>query len=228
MTSGVGLLWLCVVPPPLQTVAFSTNDRVLPRPRNGRRLTVASMAWTTSASGADLLPEIRDEIEARGKGQLQTWEESVRIVADRFPGPGASDDDDEAELCLADAFRWKAWASASAMARRYQKPTLPDGDRLREGLDWLRDGPLEMTDEQVRNNIRRYPGIYLREPDALYGKVMRSAPKKYRDDAVLKQLIEMDPNILQVTFNCEEEGCQSECGSCWVTYENRLPSIPNL
>ena len=47
-------------------------------------------------------------------------------------------------------------------------------------------------------------------------------------NTVLKYLIQNDPNVLQVTFNCGDEGCQSECGSCWVTYENRLPSLPDL
>ena len=77
-----------------------------------------------------------------------------------------------------------------------------------------------MNDDQVRNNIWQYPAIYLREPNVMYRKVLGSALRKYRDDEVLKQFIEDDPNILQVTFNCDGEGCQSECGSCWVAYES--------
>ena len=99
-----------------------------------------------------------------------------------LPGVESSSEESEAELYLADAFRWKAWASATEMTRKYQRPVLPNADKLQEGLNWLRDGPLEMTDEMIRNNIRQYPGIYLREPNVFYKKVLGSAPRKYRKD----------------------------------------------
>lgn len=114
------------------------------------------------------------------------------------------------------------------MMKKYQKPVLPDATKVREALEWLKEGPLEMSEEQVRSNIRKYPSIYLVDPGASYKKVMGSAPRKYRDADVLKEFISDDPNILQVTFNCDGEGCQSECGSCWVAYESRLPSVPDF
>ena len=175
-----------------------------------------------SKTNEELLSEIRDEILER-EGQLESWDGCAQIVSEIL-----LDEEEDAELYLADAFRWKAWASASDMMRKYQKPVLPDEKVLQEGIDWLRDGPLGMSDHQIRDNIQQYPGIYLREPHTLYKKVVGSAPRKYRDDDMLKRLIENDPNILQVTFNCDGEGCQSECGSCWVAYENRLPSIPDF
>ena len=85
-----------------------------------------------------------------------------------------------------------------------------------------------MNTDQIRRNVEQHPEIYLREPNVMYRKVLGSAPRKYRDDSALKFLIETDPTVLQVTFNCGDEGCQSECGSCWVTYENRLPSVPDF
>lgn len=172
------------------------------------------------SAAADILPEIRDEITAR-EGQLQEWEESVQILSNLI------ENEEDAELYLADAFRWKAWATASDMMKKYQQPVIPSAEKIREGINWLRDGPLAMNDDQIRKNIEQYPGIYLREPNLMYRKVLGSAPRKYRDDTALKFLIENDPNVLQVTFNCGDEGCQSECGSCWVTYENRLPSLPD-
>ena len=140
------------------------------------------MVASTKSSDVDLLPEIRNEIIER-EGQLQAWEDSVQIISDLFNEEDeSSSEESEAELYLADAFRWKAWASATEMTRKYQRPVLPNADKLQEGLNWLRDGPLEMNDEMIRSNIRQYPGIYLREPHVLYKKVLGSAPRKYRKD----------------------------------------------
>lgn len=234
----VGFVLGCGAQLLLQTAAFSTSHNAccVPRSRNNnsRRSNAAvTVVAATPTSDVDLLPEIRDEIIERGL-ELRAWEDCARILSDLFAGSSSSSSDnnnnneEEAELYLADAFRWKAWASASAMMRKYQRPVLPDANKLREGIDWLKEGPLGMTDDQVRNNIRQHPGIYLREPNAMYKKVLGSAPRKYRDDEVLKRFIEDDPNVLQVTYNCDGEGCQSECGSCWVAYESRLPSIPEF
>lgn len=173
------------------------------------------------AAAADILPEIRDEIMER-EGHLQQWDESIKILSHLF------ENEEDAELHLADAFRWKAWAVASDMMKKYQRPSLPNAKTIQEGIDWLRDGPLEMNTDQIRRNVEQHPEIYLREPNVMYRKVLGSAPRKYRDDSALKFLIETDPTVLQVTFNCGDEGCQSECGSCWVTYENRLPSVPDF
>lgn len=173
------------------------------------------------SAGVDLLPEIREAVTAaEGAGG---WEASVRILSELFESS-----DEEAELVLADAFRWKSWAAASDMMRRYQKPVLPETDQVREALEWLRDGPLELTEGQIRSNILSHPQIYLVKPDKAYKQVLGSAPRKYRDATTLKFLIEEDPTILQVWYNCDEEGCQSECGSCWVAYENRLPAVPDF
>mmetsp|Transcript_10436 Transcript_10436/g.23183 ORF Transcript_10436/g.23183 Transcript_10436/m.23183 type:complete len:221 (-) Transcript_10436:136-798(-) len=215
-------LLFCFVPS-LKNSAFTGNNNAH-QPRTRSRSVTATAASSSSIStdpNIDLLPEIREAIaEADGE---QAWKESAQLLSDLLDSS-----EEEAELYLADAFRWKAWANASDMMKRFQKPTLPNAEKVREALSWLKEGPLEMSDEQVRSNIRDYPGIYLVEPIQSYRKVMGSAPRKYRDAAVLKELINDDPNILQVTYNCDGEGCQSECGSCWVAYESRLPSIPEF
>ena len=182
--SAIGsILFLCTI----RTEAFSTdsvNNNIHKLSRNIghilRRNAVKTVLASTKSSDVDFLPEIRNEIIER-EGQLQSWEESVQIISDLFK-EDESLEESEAELYLADAFRWKAWASATEMTRKYQRPVLPNADKLQEGLNWLRDGPLEMTDEMIRNNIRQYPGIYLREPNAFYKKVLGSAPRKYRKD----------------------------------------------
>lgn len=186
-----------------------------------------------------MLPEIRGEIMERGgEDDLRAWEECVRILSDAFREGGGDDDDDDGagpathdesrvELYLAAAYRWKAWASASPATRKYQRPRLPDPDSLSASLDWLTsaDGPLRLSPSQVRENISKHPQTYLDDPRGLYRKAMGSAPRKYRSDDVMRKFIENDPTVLQVTYNCCDEGCQSECGSCWVTYENRLPKL---
>jgi hypothetical protein len=155
-------------------------------------------------------------------GGEQAWKESTRVLSEIF------ELEEDAESCLAAAFSWKDWAKASDTMKRYQNPVLPDAAKVQEALVWLKDGPLELTEDQVRSSIRDYPKIYLVEPYEFYRKTMGSAPRKYRDPFVLKELIKDDPNVLQVTYNCDGEGCASECGSCWVSYANSLPSDPTF
>jgi len=211
----------------LQNVAFQTRpttcaftDNNIPRSRSPTTaVAAAASSISSNNSNADLLPDIREAVmEAGGE---QAWTEATQILSDFF----ASSEED-AELCLADAYRWKAYVKASDMMKLRQNPVIPDATKVREALVWLQEGPLEMNDRQMRTCIREYPSIYLVEPKESYRKVMGSAPRNYRDAGILKELIEDDPNILQVTYNCDGEGCQSVCGSCWVARESRLPSSP--
>jgi hypothetical protein len=203
----------CFVPL-LKNLAFQTSTTFTTTNVPRSSLTAASM----SSNPNDLLPIIREAVlEAGGE---QAWKESTQLLSGLF------ESEEDAELCLADAFSWKAWAKASDMMKRYQSPVLPDAAKVQEALVWLKEGPLELNDNQMRSSIRDYPKIYLVEPNEFYRKTMGSAPRKYRDPFILKELIKDDPNVLQVTFNCDGEGCASECGSCWVSYENRLPSNP--
>lgn len=209
---------ICISPLLLtNVVAFNSN---IYNPLKSNRRSLLNAAAISSAD-LDLLPEIREAV--MDAGGAEEWEESAKVLSELFESS-----EEESELVLADAFRWKAWAMASGMMRRYQKPVLPEKDKVIEALGWLKDGPLELTDGQIRSNILSHPQIYLVEPDKAYKKVLGSAPRKYRDATTLKFLIEDDPTILQVWYNCDEEGCQSECGSCWVAYENRLPSVPDF
>lgn len=222
------------VPPSPSTATTRNNVVGLPRYHGAAATTTAlasTKSSTTSTDDAALLTEIRNEIVERGgEDELRTWEECVQILSDLFQqvdnneGEGGGEGT-IAELYLSDAYRWKAWATASETMRKYQKPTLPAPDALRASLAFLAEKPLQLTPSQIIDNIQKYPQIYLREPQASYKKVLGSAPRKYRSDETLKRFIEHDPNVLQVTFNCDGEGCQSECGSCWVSYENRLPKL---
>jgi hypothetical protein len=136
-----------------------------------------------------------------------------------------------AEDCLAEAFGWNAWARASESTKKYHRPTIPLGVDIDHAIHWLRTGPLSLVflsnyvDDDVDERllvkyIKTYPQIYLVKPHEKYRKAMGTAPRLYRDTFI--ELIKEDPSVLQITYNCDGEGCQSECGSCWVSYGNRL------
>ena len=167
-----------------------------------------------SASGGDLefLVTVRDAVVDAGGDEA--WQESMQVLSHLF-------DTHDAEQCLADAFGWKAWAHAPERTKKFHRPKVPDATKLREALDWLRDGPLALKDEQVQMAILKSPKTYLDAPNVSYGKALGTAPRKYREN--LQELIRLDPAVLEVTYNCDGEGCASECGRCWVSYENRLP-----
>ena len=175
-----------------QTLAFSTTyvpPSVISQKQSSSSSSVIVLA-SSSTTDVDLLSEIRDEIIER-EGQLQSWEDSIQVLTDLFKEEDETEEsqhNNNVELYLADAFRWKAWASASETMRKYQRPVMPDADTIQEGITWLKDGPLEMKDEIIRRNIQKHPEIYLREPNKLYKKVIGSAPRKYRDDSILKQV----------------------------------------
>lgn len=221
--SSLALLCILLLLRPDPNVAAFAGKTHHPLRQNlsrSRKSPRSAAVAATSSADTDLLPEIREAVIA--VDGAEGWKQSVRILSELFASS------DEAELVLADAFRWKSWALASDMLRRYQKPVVPDATKVKEALEWLRDGPLDLTDGRIRSNILSHPQIYLVEPEKAYEKMFRSAPRKYRNAAALKFLIENDPTVLQVWYNCDGEGCQSECGSCWLAYENRLPSLPNL
>jgi hypothetical protein len=214
-------LLFCFVPL-LKNLAFQTTENHGPSSpcRSLTSVATALSLAATPSSDTTLLPIIREAVaEAGGE---DAWKESTQILSGMF------ELEEDAEWCLATAFQWQAWAKAADMVKRYQNPVVPDATKVQEALAWLQEGPLALTEEQMKTYIREYPQIYLVAPMESYRKVVGVAPRKYRDKAVLKELIQDNPNILQLTYNCDGEGCASECGSCWVSYENRLPSTPSF
>jgi hypothetical protein len=166
----------------------------------------------TAGTNLDYLGTVRDAV--RDAGGDDAWQGSIQALSDRF-------NMDDAESCLAEAFGWKAWANAPERTKKFHRPKVPDVTKVMEALHWLKDGPLELQDEQILLAIRKSPKTYLDAPKDSYSKALGTAPRKYRDN--LQELIRLDPTVLEVTYNCDGEGCASECGRCWVSYENRLP-----
>lgn len=195
---------------------------------------VATQLGSTTSNDLELLSSIREGLDEAG--YTDEWDKSVQYLSNFLSEINNVEDqaekinNEKAEMCLSDALGWKAWAKVTGIAKRFQKTQEPSLESLQKALDWLNDEdcPLQSSDGFDRNEYEKflyqaiidYPKIYLVEPDVQYKKVMGVAPRKFRES--LPEYIMKDPNVLQVTFNCEDEGCQSECGSCWVTYAGRL------
>jgi hypothetical protein len=206
----------CFVPLLLKQSSLRTNGSTHEISVKSLFTSVGRPRSLIAATNDDFLPAVREAVlEAGGE---TAWKESTEALSKFF-------DTEEAELYLADAFGWKGWAKASDTTKKYQRPKLPDAVKIIEALEWLREGPLELNEEQMQSSIAKYPKTYLDSPSDSYRKAMGTAPRKYRNH--LKELIREDPTVLQVTYNCDGEGCASECGSCWVSYESRL-SINHL
>lgn len=170
----------------------------------------------------ELLPTVREGIEE--KGATQEWNACAELLAANVlvaSGDSESDAVMEAEILLASALEWRGWARVtSTIARKYMRPKLPSSEQLQAALDWLRNGPLEMTDPiNLANAIKESPTAYLVDPEAAYKTALETAPKHYKDPETFKALLMEDPSVLECSYNCADDGCNSNCGNCWVTYE---------
>jgi hypothetical protein len=210
---AIAALLFCYAP--LQALAWIN----IPAPLLGRNVPKAQCRLTLQATmdpmaGADLLPQIRESVvEADGE---ESWNNAATTLSS-----SAGIDMEEAELHLAEAFRWRRLVMCtSEIARKYIKPVVPGPD-LSQSLLWLKDGPLGLGPGQIRDAIRISPEAYLVNPAKTYKHAMAAAPKPYKDPDAFRELCLKDPYALQCTYNCEDGGCASECGNCWVSYGNR-------
>lgn len=168
----------------------------------------------TSATATDILPTVREGVAE--VGATEDWEKSVEVLAKAID-VGA----EEAETILAEGLKWKGWAIVPASVRRFQRPVTPDTEKLEAALAWLTDGPLTMDQAQLASAIKSSPKVYLVEPEETYKEAIGAAPDEYKDASVFKAMVLEDPTVMECTYNCKEDGCASECGSCWVSYARR-------
>ena len=176
--------------------------------RTTRRLVITR----SSSSPADILPTVREGIAEAGGSE--EWEKSVAALSGAMKV-----DSEEAERILADALGWRAWAAANEKFRRFQKPVAPDNSKLKESIAWLKDGPLKLDQEHLVAAISTSPKVYLQGPEVAYRKAKGAAPKKFAD--TFDELVLKDPSVMECYHNCSDDGCASECGNCWVSYEMR-------
>jgi len=175
-------------------------------------------AETLSEAEVDLLPSIREAIEESGEeAATSAWIEAVEIVSSKT---GLAED--SAEMALAKANGWRAWVKVtSKFAKKYMKTYIPEKEKLEAAMDWALSGPLNFSEDQLAKAIVGTPEVYLMEPKTKFEKARSVAPKDFQDSEKFAELAVEDPSILALTFNCVDSGCSSECGNCWVSYENR-------
>ena len=178
----------------------------------------ASAVSASNSADVDVLAEIREAVASADGDDV--WRQSLQILSDRIGTVKGGDEEDAVEVWLATAFGWTEWARAPTKLKQLKDKELPDPTKVQAALTWLVDGPLELDDGQLQRVIQEYPKLYLVDPEGLYRQVNGVVPRTYRES--LTKLIHDNPNVLQVTNNCDGDGCKAQCGSCWVTYANRL------
>lgn len=176
---------------------------------------------TAAKTDEDLLPTVREGIAEQDS--TVEWNQCVALLEQEL-GISSS----QAEIYLAAALEWRGWARVtSALARKYMKPKLPNRQQLQTALNWLRQGPLALTDGAVLlDAIEKSPAAYLVNPEAAYGEALETAPNKYQNADAFKALVLDDPSVLECSYNCVDDGCASECGNCWVSYEIKRGGQP--
>lgn len=179
---------------------------------------ICLFAETLSEAEADLLPSIREAIdETDDELAMPSWIEAIELVCSKSGLPG-----DSAEIALAKANGWRAWVKVtSKFAKKYMKTYIPEKDRLEAALDWALTGPLNFSEEQLAAAILGTPEVYLMAPETNFDKARSVAPKAFQSTEKFIELATSDPSVLALTFNCVDSGCNSECGNCWVSYDNR-------
>ncbi|CAE7200186.1 Olah [Symbiodinium natans] len=103
-------------------------------------------------------------------------------------------------------------------------------------LRWLREGPLQLTAEQLRRALAVKPLVYLKEPQASYERALQVAPEQWRSPQAFKALLLREPQVLDLTHNClltdpadrvkdewgEAVHCDGKCTHCWRTATPKL------
>ena len=201
----VALSLLCFVLALCQSNAFVVKSSIA--------TTKSTKLWSTLDT-TEILTSIREGMEEAG--HADEWEQSVKVLASSID----SNELEDVEMLLASAWNWKAWAMATPMIRKYQKTVTPDASQLQASLQWLQDGPLGLSAEQVSTALQEHPKIYIPDPQGNYEKALETAPDMYKDPESFHALVQEDLSALGRTFNCADTGCTSDCGNCWVTYEN--------
>jgi len=173
----------------------------------------SSPSSTTENTDFDYLETVREGIAEAGL--QQDWE-----AAAAFLSHALSIDLPEAEDSLAKAWNWRSWAVVkSKIARKFIKPLEPNVEQVRAAVQWLREGPLAVPDEVLVTGVREHPAVYLLTPQVTYEQALSVAPELYTSPDVFRETLLRSPSVLGCTFNCADQGCNSECGSCWVSFQ---------
>lgn len=175
----------------------------------------STLALYAVKTDEELLPIVREGLE--DKSWTDDWDTCVKILQESFTDISS----EESEIILSKALGWRGWAIVSSpMMRKYVKPKQPNPTQLTEAINWLQSEPLSLSTDVLLEAIRTSPEAYLLEPQTSFTKSLKSVPTQLAsDEETYIQLLNKDPSVLENTYNCVDEGCASNCGNCWVSYE---------
>lgn len=155
------------------------------------------------------------------------WDAAVDAIASYCGG-----DHIHAHLVLAKAYGWKAWVEMNQPVYIKPKPPHPVA-QIRHSLKWLREGPLGMTEDELKSALLVKPLPYLTNPAKKYKGAISCAPEQWRAREVFRELLRREPKVLQLTWNCqytdpferdrvlgvlatgESFHCDGKCTKCW-------------
>jgi hypothetical protein len=172
-------------------------------------------ASSSSANTLDYLETVREGMAEMGF-DVEEWESCGILLAEKT---GLSLE--ESQDVLAKAWSWKSWAvTTSKIARKYIKPKEPSVSIVEGALSWLEGEPLNLsTQQEFTRAVRSDPVAYLVDPATSYQKALQAAPPEYKDVNAFHALLADKPEALKNYANCKEDGCNSECGNCWVSFK---------
>lgn len=183
---------------------------------------------STDGAALRLLADVHEGIAAIGGASR--WKDTAAVIAD-----GIGRDPHEAEMLLARAYGWKAWAELNRPS--YLRPKLPPGpDEVRKAINWLTGAPLQLTREQLAAALNNSPKVYLSEPERSYAAALESAPEMFGEPGAFRELLLREPQVLDLTWNCERTDpasrpldawgeaihCDGQCVHCWRTATPKL------
>ena len=211
--------------PPVEAAAFATTARqawwakkrsrtVLGTPTE---MSSSSSSSSTTSTDFEYLETVRQGVAEAGF--RDEWDAAVEFLSESLMTR------EEAEDSLAKAWNWRGWAIVtSPIARKFIKTVEPNAEQIRTAVEWFCDGgPLApLPDDVLAAGVRERPETYLISPDVAYDKALESAPEPYNDPKQFRETLLRSPSILGCTFNCADTGCNSECGSCWVSFQTVL------
>jgi len=184
-------------------------------------------AWQPIESD-DMLPVVRKGLAEMGG--TETWKEVVAIIVRATNMPEV-----EAELALALAFNWQGWFQMNCPT--YLKPELPPHpNKVQDALQWLQDGPLHLSPDELRVALEKCAKTYMTDPKSSYLAALSTAPEQFREPDVFRALLLREPHALRLTYNCldtdpdtrpilalgEPLPCDGHCRRCWRTHTPQL------